>query len=300
MNSPILRGELTVLAAFAVVADERSFTKAAVKLGVSRSAISHSIRTLEERLGLRLLARTTRAVAPTDAGERLLAQLGPALHDIEAALTDVGRLRERPAGVVRLIAPPIVLATLLGPKLATFTRENPDVVLDLTSEDDVRRDLVVGRFDAGIHLGEFLQRDMVAVRVTGEQRAAVVAAPAYFESHPKPKTPRDLTSHRCLRYRMGTDGPVYRWEFERRGKPVTVSVSGPLIVSDAEFMIRAALDGVGLAFSLEQYVAEHIARGRLVRVLEDWCPPFDGYFLYYPSRRHQPRALQALVDALRV
>ncbi len=300
MNSPILRDELTVLAAFAVVADERSFTKAAVKLGVSRSAISHSIRTLEERLGLRLLARTTRAVAPTDAGERLLAQLGPALHDIEAALTDVGRLRERPAGVVRLIAPPIVLATLLGPKLAKFTRENPDVVLDLTSEDDVRRDLVVGRFDAGIHLGEFLQRDMVAVRVTGEQRAAVVAAPTYFESHPKPKTPRDLTSHRCLRYRMGTDGPVYRWEFERRGKPVTVSVSGPLIVSDAAFMIRAALDGVGLAFSLEQYVAEHIARGRLVRVLEDWCPPFDGYFLYYPSRRHQPRALQALVDALRV
>src|SRR5437867_1014885 len=300
MSSPIPRDELTVLAAFAAVADERSFTKAAINLGVSRSAISHSIRTLEERLGLRLLARTTRAVAPTDAGERLLAQLGPALHDIEAALTDMGRLRERPAGVVRLIAPPIVLATLLGPKLAKFTREYPDVVLDLMSEDDVRRDLVAGRFDAGIHLGEFLQRDMVAVRVTGEQRAAVVAAPAYFESHPKPKTPRDLTAHRCLRYRMGTDGPVYRWEFERRGKPVTVSVTGPLIVSDAEFMIRAALDGVGLAFSLEQYVAEHIARGRLVRVLEDWCPPFDGYFLYYPSRRHQPRALQALVNALRL
>ena len=140
---------------------------------------------------------------------------------------------------------------------------------------------------------------MVAVRVTGDQRAAVVAAPTYFAAHPKPKTPRDLTSHRCLRYRMGTDGPVYRWEFERRGKPVTVSVAGPLIVSDAEFMIRAALNGVGLAFSLEQYVADHIARGRLVRVLEDWCPPFEGYFLYYPSRRHQPRALQALVDALR-
>ena len=300
MNSPILRDELTVLAAFAVVADERSFTKAAAKLGVSRSAVSHSIRTLEERLGLRLLARTTRAVAPTDAGQRLLAQLGPALHDIEAALTDVGQLRERPAGVIRLIAPPIVLATLLGPKLATFTREYPDMVLDLMSEDDVRRDLVAGRFDAGIHLGEFIQRDMVAVRVTGQQRAAVVAAPAYFESHPKPKTPRDLAAHRCLRYRMGTDGPVYRWEFERRGKPVTVSVTGPLIVSDAEFMIRAALNGVGLAFSLEDYVAEHVARGTLVRVLEDWCPPFEGYFLYYPSRRHQPPALQALVDALRV
>ena len=299
MNSSILRDELTVLAAFAVVADERSFTKAAVRLGVSRSAISHSIRTLEERLGLRLLARTTRAVAPTDAGERLLAQLRPALHDIEVALTDVGRFREKPAGVVRVIAPPIVLATLLGPKLARFAREYPDVVLDLTSEDDIRRDLVAGRFDAGIHLGEFLQRDMVAVKVTGEQRAAVVAAPAYFASHPRPMTPRDLTAHRCLRYRMGADGPVYRWEFEKRGQPVTVSVSGPLTVNDVEFMIRAALDGVGLAFTLEGFVAEHIARGRLVRVLEDWCPPFEGYFLYYPSRRHQPRALQALVDALR-
>jgi DNA-binding transcriptional LysR family regulator len=300
MDSPILRDELTVLAAFAVVADERSFTKAAAKLGVSRSAVSHSIRTLEERLGLRLLARTTRAVAPTDTGERLLAQLRPALHDIEAALTDAGRSRDKVAGVVRLIAPPIVLATLLSPKLEKFTRDHPDVLLDLTSEDDIRRDLVAGHFDAGIHLGEFLQRDMVAVKVTHEQRAAVVAAPAYFESHPKPKTPRDLTAHRCLRYRMGPDGPVYRWEFEKRGKPLTVSVSGPLIVNDAEFMIRAAVDGVGLAYSLEQYAAEHIERGRLVRVLEDWCPPFDGYFLYYPSRRHQPRALQALVDALRV
>jgi DNA-binding transcriptional LysR family regulator len=300
MDSPILRDELTALAAFAVVADERSFTKAAAKLGVSRSAVSHSIRTLEERLGLRLLARTTRAVAPTDTGERLLAQLRPALHDIEAALTDAGRSRDKVAGVVRLIAPPIVLATLLSPKLEKFTREHPDVLLDLTSEDDIRRELVAGHFDAGIHLGEFLQRDMVAVKVTHEQRAAVVAAPAYFESHPKPKTPRDLTAHRCLRYRMGPDGPVYRWEFEKRGKPLTVSVSGPLIVNDAEFMIRAAVDGVGLAYSLEQYAAEHIERGRLVRVLEDWCPPFDGYFLYYPSRRHQPRALQALVDALRV
>jgi DNA-binding transcriptional LysR family regulator len=300
MDSLILRDELTVLSAFALVARERSFTKAAVKLGVSRSAVSHSIRTLEERLGLRLLARTTRAVAPTDAGERLLAQLGPALHDIEVALTDVGRFREKPAGVVRLIAPPIVLATILGPKLAKFARDYPDVLLDLTSEDDIRRDLVAGRFDAGIHLGEFIQRDMVAVKVTGKQRAAIVAAPAYFESHPKPRTPRDLTAHRCIRYRMGPDGPVYRWEFEKRGKPVTVSVSGPVIVNDAEFMIRAALDGVGLVFSLEPYVADHIARGRLVRVLEDWCPPFEGYFLYYPSRRHQPPALQALVDALRV
>jgi DNA-binding transcriptional LysR family regulator len=295
----MLRDELSVLAAFVVVAGERSFTKAAVRLGVSTSAISHSIRGLEERLGVRLLARTTRTVAPTDAGQRLLAQLGPALQSIDGALAEVGRLRERPAGVVRLLAPPVAVAMALSPKLADFARDYPDVVLDITTEDDSRRDLVAGRFDAGIHLGEFLQKDMVAVKVTGEQRAAIVASPAYFASHPKPKTPRDLTVHQCIRYRMGAEGPVYRWEFEKRGRPVTVSVNGPLIVNDVELTVRAALDGVGLAFALEEHAAEHIARRRLVRVLEDWCAPFDGFFLYYPSRRHQPAALQALVDALR-
>ena len=283
-----------------MVADERSFTKAAVRLGVGTSAISHSMRGLEERLGVRLLARTTRTVAPTDAGQRLLAQLRPALEGIEAALTEVGQLRDKPAGVVRLIAPPVAVVLALSPKLARFARDHPDVVLDITTEDDSRRDLVAGRFDAGIHLGEFLQRDMVAVKVTGEQRAAIVAAPRYFDSHPKPKTPHDLTAHRCIRYRMGAGGPVYRWEFEKRGKPVTVSVSGPLIVTDVELTLRAALDGVGLAFALEAHVSEHIARGKLVRVLADWCPPFDGFSLYYPSRRHQPAALQALVDTLRV
>ena len=294
------REELSVLAAFAVVADERSFTRAAVRLGVSTSAVSHSIRALEERLGLRLLARTTRNVAPTDAGERLLAQLRPALDEIEAALTEVGRLREKPAGTIRLFAPSVAIAMTVSPKLAKFTRDYPDVVLDITTEDDSRRDLIAARFDAGIHLGEFLQRDMVAVKVSGEQRAAIVAAPSYFDSHPKPKTPRDLTAHRCIRYRMGSGGPVYRWEFEKRGKPVIVAVSGPLVVNDVELTLRAALDGVGLAFALEEHAAERIARGELVRVLEDWCPPFDGFFLYYPSRRQQPAALQALVDALRV
>jgi DNA-binding transcriptional LysR family regulator len=300
VDSPIIGDQLGPLAAFAIVADERSFTKAAVRLGVSRSAVSHSVQALEERLGLRLLARTTRTVAPTEAGERLLAELRPALFDIQAALTELGQLRAKPAGTVRLIAPPMVLATILSPKLKKFARDYPDVALDVTSEDDTRGDLVAGRFDAGIHLGEFLQRDMVAVKVTGEQRAAVVAAPSYFASHPKPKTPRELTVHRCLRYRMGAHGAVYRWEFEKRGKPVAVSVTGPLTVTDVEFMIRAALDGVGLAYTLEEYVAEDVLRGRLVRVLEDWCPPFDGYFLYYPTRRHQPPALQALVDALRI
>jgi DNA-binding transcriptional LysR family regulator len=294
------REELSVLAAFAVVADERSFTRAALRLGVSTSAVSHSIRALEERLGVRLLARTTRTVAPTDAGQRLLEQLRPALGEIEAALTEVGRLREKPAGTIRLIAPPLAVAMAVSPRLAKFTRDYPDVVLDITTEDDSRRDLIAARFDAGIHLGEFLQRDMVAVKVSAAQRAAIVAAPSYFDSHPKPKTPRDLTAHRCIRYRMGAGGPVYRWEFEKRGKPVTVSVSGPLIVNDVEVTLRAALDGLGLAFLFEEHVAEPIARRRLVRVLEDWCPPFDGFFLYYPSRRQQPAALQALVEALRI
>ena len=299
MDSPIPGSELALLAAFAVVADERSFTKAAVRLGVSRSALSHSMRVLEERLGLRLLARTTRTVAPTGAGERLLAQMRPALRDIQAALTEVGQLRAKPAGTIRLIAPPIAVATIVSPKLATFVRDYPEVVLDLTAEDNYGRDLVAGNFDAGIHLGEFIQRDMVAVRVTGEQRAAIVATPGYFDSHPKPKTPRDLTAHRCLRYRMGASGSVYRWEFEKRGKPVTVSVSGPVIFTDVELMLRAALDGVGVAFLLEEHVTGPVASGKLVRVLDDWCPPFDGYFLYYPSRRHQSPALQALVEALR-
>ena len=294
------REELSVLAAFAVVADERSFTRAAVRLGVSTSAVSHSIRALEERLGVRLLARTTRAVAPTEAGERLLAQLRPALDEIEAALTEVGRLREKPAGTIRLFAPSVAIAMTVSPKLAKFARDYPDVVLDITTEDDSRRDLIASRFDAGIHLGEFVQKDMVAVKVSGEQRAAIVGAPSYFDSHPKPKTPRDLTAHRCVRYRMGAGGPVYRWEFEKRGKPVTVSVSGPLIFNDVELTVRAAADGLGLAFALEEHVAERIARRELVRVLEDWCPPFDGFFLYYPSRRQQPAALQALVDRLRV
>lgn len=300
MNSPIPRDELTVLAAFAVVADERSFTKAANRLGVSRSAISHSIRTLEERLQLRLLARTTRSVASTEAGERLLSRLRPALHDIQASLAEVGQLRAKPAGTIRLIAPPMAVAMNLWSKIAKFARDYPEVVLDITTEGDDRPDLVAERFDAGIHLGEFVQRDMVAIKVTGEQRAAIVASPAYFASHPKPKTPRDLTGHRCVSHRLGAHGPVYRWEFEKRGKPVTVSVSGPLVFTDPTFTLRAALDGLGLAYVFEEDVADYLARGELVRVLEDWCPPFEGYFLYYPSRRHQPPAIQALVDGLRV
>jgi DNA-binding transcriptional LysR family regulator len=198
-----------------VVADERSFTKAAVELGVSRSAISHSIRRLEERLALRFLARTTRSVAPTEAGEHLLAQLRPALDGIASAIADVGRLRARPAGTVRLVASPMAVAAIVWPKLAKFAREYPDVVLDISTEGDSRPDLVAERFDAGIHLGEFVERDMVAVKVSRPQRAAIVASPAYFESHPKPRTPQDLTLHRCLGHRMSAHGSV----LSRRHQP---------------------------------------------------------------------------------
>jgi DNA-binding transcriptional LysR family regulator len=296
----MLRDELSVLAAFAVVAEERSFTRAAVRLGIGTSAVSHAIRSLEERLGVRLLARTTRSVAPTEAGQRLLGQVRPALETIQGALTDVGRLRGKPAGTIRLVAPPLAITLGVSPKLARFMRDFPDVILDITTEDDSRRDLVAGRFDAGIHLGEFLQRDMVAVKVTAPQRAAIVATPAYFAHHPKPATPRELTAHHCITYRMGAGAVYNRWEFEKRGKETIVTVSGPLVIDDVELILRATLDGVGISYQLEEHVAELLASGRLVRVLEDWCAPFDGFYLYYPSRRHQPSALQALVDALRV
>jgi DNA-binding transcriptional LysR family regulator len=294
----MVRDELSVLAAFLTVAEERSFTRAAKLLGVSPSALSHAIRGLEERIGVRLLARTTRSVAPTDAGEQFISRLRPALSDIRGAIDQVAGLREQPAGRVRLLVTPLAAAMVLAPKLAQFERDYPDVVLDVTVDQN-RVDLVAAGFDAGIHLGEFIQRDMVAVRVSGEHRLAIVGSPRYFESHAKPRSPHDLTHHRCINLRMGTAG-IYRWEFEKDNQPLTVAVSGPLIVNDAEIMIRAAIDGVGLAFTFEQHASPHLANGALLQVLEDWCPPFAGYFLYYPSRQQQPAALSALIQTLRM
>jgi DNA-binding transcriptional LysR family regulator len=294
----MVRDELSVLAAFLTLAEERSFTRAAKRLGVSPSALSHAIRGLEERIGVRLLARTTRSVAATDAGEQFMSRLRPALSDIRGAIDQVAGLREQPAGRVRLLVTPLAAAMVLAPKLAQFERDYPDVVLDVTVDHN-RVDLVAAGFDAGIHLGEFIQRDMVAVRVSHEHRLAIVGSPRYFESHAKPRSPHDLTHHRCINLRMGTAG-IYRWEFEKDNQPLTVAVSGPLIVNDAEIMIRAAIDGVGLAFTFEQHASPHLTNGALLRVLEDWCPPFAGYFLYYPSRRQQPAALSALIQTLRM
>jgi DNA-binding transcriptional LysR family regulator len=266
---------------------------------VSPSALSHAIRGLEEQIGVRLLARTTRSVAPTEAGEQLIARLRPALGDIRGALDQVSGLRDQPAGRVRLVVSPLAATMVLAPKLGQFARDYPDVVLDVTTTNEGRFDLVAGRFDAGIHLGEFIERDMIAVRVSPDQRAAIVGSPRYLESHPKPDSPHDLTHHRCLNFRHGSAG-VYRWEFDKGNQSLAVAVQGPLIVDDVELLIQAAIDGVGLAFMLEEHAAPHLASGALVRVLEDWCPPFAGYFLYYPSRRQQPAALSALIETLRL
>jgi DNA-binding transcriptional LysR family regulator len=294
----MVREELGALAAFAVVAEERSFTRAAKRLEVSPSALSHAMRRLEEQIGVRLLSRTTRSVAPTEAGEALLASLRPALGDIRGALDRISGLRARPAGRLRLLVPRLATMSILAPKLGQFARDYPDVLLDVRTEDR-HLDLVAAGFDAGVQLGEFIEKDMVAVRVSKDQRPAIVGAPAYFAAHPRPKTPKDLTAHRCINFRHGTD-EVYRWEFDKGKQSVVVSVSGPLIVDDVDLVVRAALDGVGLAFLGDDRAAPYVADGTLVRVLEDWCPPFPGFFLYYPSRRQQPAALTALIETLRL
>jgi DNA-binding transcriptional LysR family regulator len=295
----MVRDALSVLAAFLTVAQERSFTRAAKRLGVSPSALSHAIKGLEEEIGIRLLARTTRSVAPTDAGEQLIARLDPALADIREALGQVAGLRSRPAGRVRVVVSPLAARMVLAPKLGAFAHAYPDVVLDVTTINKRRLDLVAEHFDAGIQLGEFIERDMIAVRVSADQRAAIVGAPGYFKAHPKPKSPRDLTNHRCLNFRHGAD-EIYRWEFDKGKQSLAVAVDGPLVVDDGELLIRAAIDGVGLTFLMEEHAAPYLASGQLVRVLEDWCEPFAGYFLYYPSRRQQPAALSALIEMLRL
>jgi len=292
------RNDLNILAVFLAIAEERSFTRAGKRLGVSPSAMSHAIRGLEEDIGVRLLSRTTRSVAPTEAGEQLLTRLRPALNDVQDALDQLSGLRDKPSGRVRLLVPRLAGTTVLGPKLAKFTRDYPEVVLDITA-DDSRLDIVAGGFDAGIHFGEYIQKDMIAVRVSKDHRAAIVGAPVYFKSHPKPKTPRDLLKHRCINFKHGSAG-LYRWEFDKGKKALSVAVNGPLIVDDVELLVRASLDGIGLAFVSDERVDPHLKSGELIRVLEDWCQPFPGFFLYYPSRRQHPAALSALINTLRL
>jgi len=292
-----MKSDLGELATFAIVAQERSFTRAAARLGVSQSALSHAMRGLEKRLGLQLLARTTRSVSPTAAGAALLDELAPALERIERAVADVRQQRENPAGRIRLIIPRTATQMVLLPKLAAFSRAYPEIVLEVTSSNDPA-DLVAGEYDAGVQLGEFIQREMIAVRVTREMRLAVVAAPAYFKSHPIPRHPQDLKDHPCIGFRFSHG--LYRWEFEKGRKALTVSPQGPVSFDDPDLVIQAVLRGVGIGTSVEETLKERIADGRLVQVLRDWCPSFPGYFLYYPSRRNQPAALAALIETLRL
>ena len=293
-----MRDELSVLSAFLTVAEERSFTRAAKKLNISTSGVSHAIRRLEEQIGVRLLTRTTRSVSPTDAGEQLLAHLRPALADIKGTLTNLSGLQSKPVGRVRLLCPRLAAQAVLAPKIGRFALDYPDVELDITT-DDSRLDLASAGFDAGIQFGEYIAQDMVAVRVSPDLIPAIVASPAYFESHPKPTVPRDVLQHRCIGFRHRGESK-YRWEFDKGDQSLAISVSGSLLLDDLDLVIQAALDGAGLAWVAEDRVTRHLATGALARVLEDWCPPFPGFFLYYPSRKQQPAALAAVIEAFRL
>lgn len=292
-----MRNHFAELSAFATVSEERSFTRAATRLSVSQSALSHSIRSLEKRLGIQLLARTTRSVSPTAAGTALLRDLAPALERIERAVAETRKQRETPSGRIRIIIPRTATQMVLLPKLAQFNRAYPEIVLEVTSSNDPV-DLVAGEYDAGVQLGEFIQRDMIAVRVTKEMRLAVVGSPSYFESNTIPRHPQDLKDHSCIGFRFSER--LYRWEFEKGRKALTVSPLGPASFDDPDLVVQAVLDGIGIGTAMEDTLTGLIAEGRLVQVLRDWCPSFPGYFLYYPSRRNQPAALAALISTLRL
>lgn len=292
------REELVDLNAFLAVAEERSFTRAAARLGTSQSSLSHTVRRLESQLGVRLLTRTTRSVAPTTAGERLLGTLRPALDNISAELASLSELREKPAGTIRITAAEHAVETAIWPVLERFLPNYPDIHVEL-SVDSSLTDIVTERFDAGVRLGEALAKDMVAVRIGPDLRMVVVGAPAYFESHPIPRTPNDLADHQCINLRMLSSGGLYAWELEKDGREIRVRVEGQLAFNGIRMIVTAAVAGFGLGFVMEDRVLEHLADGRLVRVLEDWCPPFPGYHLYYPSRRQPSAAFSVLVDALR-
>jgi DNA-binding transcriptional LysR family regulator len=291
------REELGGLAMFLVVAEERSFTRAAAKLGLSQSALSHSMRRLEARLGLRLLTRTTRSVAPTEAGERLLDTLRPALDEIDAKLTLLTELRERPAGNIRITTSEHAARTILWPVIDRLTAEHPDINVELNIAPGFT-DIVAERFDAGVRLGERLEQDMIAMRIGPRLRMATVASPDYLVRRGTPKVPQDLPQHACINLRM-VSGSVYAWEYEKNGRELHIKVEGQLILNDVDLIVAAARAGHGLIHLVEDRVLSLIKDGSLVRVLEDWCDTFDGYYLYYPSRLLPSPAFSLLLDALR-
>ena len=292
------RGNLDDLSVFLVVAREGSFTKAAAKLGVSQSALSYTIKELEARLKLRLLTRTTRSVSPTAAGERLLRNVSPRIEEIEGELAALSDLRERPSGTIRITATEYATDAVLLPKLAKLLRENSDIKVEIVSDYGLT-DIVAQRFDAGVRDGEQVAKDMIAVRIGPDARMAVVGAPSYFKNQPVPKKPQDLVEHNCINLRLPTHGGLYAWEFGKGSRELKVRVEGQLFFSTTTQMFHAALAGLGLAYLPEGLVQPHINKGRLKRVLDDWCPPYPGYHLYYPSRRQPSAAFALLVEALR-
>src|SRR5947209_12662226 len=292
------RKNVNDLLAFLAVARERSFTKAAAKLGVSPSALSHTVRGLEARLGLRLLTRTTRSVSPTEAGERLLQTVGHRFEEIEAELESLSELREKPAGTIRISAGEHAVNAILSPALMKFLPRYPDIKVEITVDHSLI-DIVAQRYDAGVRSGEQVAKDMIAVRIGPDMRMAVIGAPSYFAKRSPPKKPQDLTDHNCVNLRLPTYGGLYAWEFEKDDHELKVRVEGQLVFNGTSQMLNAALAGLGLAYVPQDLAQPHLDRGLLTRVLEDWCPPYSGYHLYYPSRRQSSPAFALLVDALR-
>jgi DNA-binding transcriptional LysR family regulator len=292
------REELADLNAFVTIAEERSFTRAAAKMGTSQSALSFAIRRLETRLGVRLLARTTRSVAPTEAGERLLRTLGPALDQIGVELAALGELRDKPAGTIRITTGEHAAESILSPVLTRLLPRYPDIKVEI-SVDYGLTDIVAEGYAAGVRLGEHVAKDMIAVRIGPDLRMAVVGAPSYFARRPRPKRPQDLTAHDCIKLRLPTHGGLYAWEFEKRGRELRVRVDGQVVFNNIALQLNAAVGGLGLACLPEDRVQPYLSDGRLVRVLDDWCAPYSGYHLYYPSRRQPAPAFALLVDALR-
>ena len=292
------RENVNDLLAFLAVARERSFTRAAAKLGVSQSALSHTVRQLEARLGIRLLTRTTRAVSSTEAGERLLQGIGPHFDQIEAEIDALSALREKPAGTIRITASDYAISSVLWPKLEKFLPKFPDIKVELMLDNGLS-DIVTERYDAGVRMGEQLAKDMISARIGPDFRFAVVGAKSYFAKTPEPTKPQHLMQHACINYRFPTSGGLYAWEFEKNGREIKIRVDGQLVLNNIFHVLDAALAGLGLAYVPEEIALPHIARGRLKRVLEEWSPYWDGYYLYYPSRRQSSPAFVALVEALR-
>jgi DNA-binding transcriptional LysR family regulator len=294
----VLKDNFNDLLSFMVVARERSFTRAAAQLGVSQSALSHAMRNLEARLDMRLLTRTTRSVAPTEAGEQLFMRLSPHLLEIEQELTALREMRDKPAGNIRITAGEHAMSAVLWPVLKPFMLQYPDIHVEVTVDNGLT-DIVDGRFDAGVRLGEQIAKDMIAVRIAPDMRMTVVGSADYFARHGMPETPEQLANHSCINMRLPTLGGLYAWEFEKDGREIRVRVEGQLTLNNLPQRIDAAEAGLGLAYVPEDTVQDAIAKGRLIPVLQTWCPYFDGYHLYYPSRRQHTTAFSLLVDALR-